>query len=125
MLFLLGSGERPDPNAFYGSSTAISAWQSLWAVDSTNKYVYLFGDSQETIPGGSGLSYVPNLNYQFYKRFGKSKFMLNTVMGQNGGPTWLCNNRAPGSGTTGFATNELPRYVAGIQIDWDWNGDGN
>lgn len=108
MFFTLAGNDSGGPIAFYAPSGAISAWQTIWNNTSTNQYIYLFGDSQETIPSGLGLSYIPNLNYQFFKRFGKAKFMLNNLMGQNAGPTWLANNRAPGSGTTGFAANELP-----------------
>ena len=49
-----------------------SIFQSIWdKADSENTRIALIGDSQETSPGGAGAIYIPSLNYQFYKHFGK------------------------------------------------------
>jgi len=46
--------------------------------------IALFGDSQETSPGGAGAAYVPNINYRLWQRYGwvgETMVMSNTTVG--------------------------------------------
>jgi lysophospholipase L1-like esterase len=71
--------------------------------------IALFGDSQETSPGGAGAAYVPNLNYRLWQRYGhvgETLVMSNTTVG-GGVPSadwlWVGAVAPPGS-----APSELP-----------------
>lgn len=49
-----------------------SVFEAVWEkAETQNTRIALFGDSQETSPGGAGAVYVPALNYEFYQHFGK------------------------------------------------------
>ena len=49
-----------------------SIFQSIWdKAETENTRIALFGDSQETSPSGAGTIYIPRLNYEFYRHFGR------------------------------------------------------
>ena len=58
--------------------------------------VALFGDSQETSPGGAGTVYVPRVNYEMYLRYGQvseTKVMSNGSTGSGSPPAdWLVSS---------------------------------
>lgn len=54
--------------------------------------VMVLGDSQETMPGGFGSSYLPHLNARFAKVFGPAgESMLFTNVGMQSPPHWLAS----------------------------------
>ena len=77
-------------------------FQEVWdKAESQNVRIALFGDSQETSPGGAGRVYVPRLNYEFFKHFGKigESFVAPGIGSYGGGAPpaeWLLLG-APGS----------------------------
>lgn len=75
-------------------TTSPSVFSSLWARTSSEPVrIAVFGDSQETAPGGNGSIYIPRLNYEMYLRFGQvSETMVATPGGFGGGApyaSWL------------------------------------
>lgn len=71
-----------------------SYFASFWSRAPTEALrIAVFGDSQETAPGGSGAIYIPRLNYEMYLRFGPvSETMVSTNGGFGGGVpygSWL------------------------------------
>lgn len=94
---------------FFGQSTAISAWRTIWNNARTStQLINLFGDSQETNPGGSGRVYVPRLNYEMYSRFGKVGMFMSITGSYGGGDAmWLSRGSVADGGATGFTSDQL------------------
>ena len=76
--------------------------------------VLVLGDSQETMPGGSGYLYLPYLNARFAKAFGPAgESMLFTNVGMQSTPHWLASSTtsAASTATTVSSTAVLPGVV--------------
>lgn len=76
--------------------------------------VLVLGDSQETMPGGSGSIYLPYLNARFAKVFGPAgESMLFTNVGMQSTPHWLASSTtsAASTATTVSSTAVLPGVV--------------
>ena len=77
-------------------------FQEIWTkAESETVRLALFGDSQETSPGGAGARYIPRLNYEFYKLYGKvgETFVSPGFgnYGNNGPAEWLLRGGAGSS----------------------------
>lgn len=76
--------------------------------------VMVLGDSQETMPGGFGATYLPHLNARFAEVYGPAgESMLYTNIGMQSPPSWLCSQtmssaRVP---TTVAPSSMLPAVV--------------
>ena len=102
-----------------------STFEAIWEKAQTeNVRLALFGDSQETAPGGAGRIFVPRLNYEFYKQFGKvgesfaatgsgsyqGDWLLNGSFGSgvgNTSGTLPLNQRLPGISTRIYTSSAL------------------
>ena len=79
-----------------------SVFQAIWdKAETQNTRIALFGDSQETSPGGAGAVFIPSLNYEFYQHFGKvgESFVAPSFSSYGGGrpaAEWLLQG-SPGS----------------------------
>lgn len=64
--------------------------------------IAMFGDSQETAPGGAGSIYVPRLNYEMFLRFGSASETIMVGYGSFGGGApygaWLLTGHGAGPG---------------------------
>ena len=117
-IWLLGSWNHALGQTFptfdqvdYVTVQDFSVFQSIWGkAETENVRIALFGDSQETAPGGAGAIYIPRLNYKFYQHFGKvGESFAATGFGSYGGD-WLLNgsfgnSRGHSDGT--LAANQL------------------
>jgi len=65
-------GDYPDyRDVPYVTVQDFGLFQSLWERAQTQTVrLAMFGDSQETSPGGQGWAYMPRLNYEFFNRYG-------------------------------------------------------
>ena len=91
-----------------------SVFESIWEkADSENVRLALFGDSQETSPGGAGAIYIPRLNFEFYDHFGKvGESFASTGSGSFAGEWLVSGSFGSGVGTSSgsLASNQrLPQ----------------
>lgn len=82
----------------------------------------IFGDSQETTPGGWGVVYVPRLQYEFWSRIGNTPESPWVRLGMNTGggspySTWLVRTTAaqPGVTPTYYAPSAFPPDLLGVK----------
>jgi len=81
----------------------------------------IFGDSQETCPGGSGAVYVPRLNYEFWNRIGNVPETPWIQLGWNTGgeppADWLnrSGNPALGVSATRLSRAQTPPGMRGMK----------
>ncbi|MDA8564210.1 hypothetical protein N9L06_07155 [Mariniblastus sp.] len=91
-------------------------FQDIWdKAETQNVRIALFGDSQETSPGGHGAVFIPALNYEFYQHFGKvGESFVAPGIGSYGGGTpaaeWLLQGtpgRYAGTSTGTLSSSQL------------------
>jgi lysophospholipase L1-like esterase len=92
-----------------------SVFQAMWSkASSENVRIALFGDSQETSPGGAGNRYIPLLNHELFKHFGKvgESFVAPSFNSFGGGlppAEWLLQ------GSPGSSNGTLPGTLTASQ----------
>lgn len=86
----VGKSESYFINTPKSFTTNPSLFASLWSRASTEAVrIAVFGDSQETAPGGKGSIYIPYLNYQMSLRLGQvSETLVTTCGGFGSGIPW-------------------------------------
>ena len=93
-----------------------SVFQAIWdKAQNQNVRIALFGDSQETSPGGAGNVYIPSLNHEFYQHFGKvgESFVAPGIGSFGGGSPaaeWLLQ------GSFGSSLGHFPGELSSDQI---------
>ena len=122
-LAMLAGARAGDPRPAYREVDRVFAMEpeffaSFWARGfSEHLRVAMFGDSQETSPGGKGYAYLPNINrllHEFYGHSGESILMTHRSVGGGAPPAgWLWRGAiaAPNGSASILEEDQLPPNI--------------
>lgn len=116
---LVAGAGRELRRAGYVAASDPEAFAAVWEKARTETVrIAMFGDSQESSPGGSGLDYHPRLNFNLRQRFGKVGESIIYGPGGNfgsGSPpaAWLATGATSGQVNSALATNARLPGIAG------------
>src|SRR3954468_8223945 len=107
----------------YGQPAVRARIRALLRVEAPRRRVLLgiCGDSRDTNPSGAGCYFVPNLNHNFFLRYGNtpgSPLLAPAAIGSDATSDpapWFAYGNSSGAASSGLAASVLPPGVAAVK----------